>query len=334
MNDLAAADSRPPIVVLRDRLEQRRGELTAALVDIPADQFIRAVITSATINPEIQACSWPSVWLACMRACRDGLLPDGIQGAIVPFKNNAQWIPMYQGLVSRFRRSGNFRWIGAAVVREGEDWTHYTDETGEHFRHVPGDDITRPILRIYAAATTLDGGMFVAVLPKAEADKIKNMSRTMREDAPWKMWESEMYKKTALRRLAKLLPSARDILGDDEFEPPETSPPARIESNRPTGAAAALDAFVGQSPPTSQQTPPPVGGEEGGGAPAVETEGPPHGQSAETESAAADPIAAYERGKRDKAKGVAQRALPGEYRGSDVTALAAAWLKGWQGSPL
>jgi hypothetical protein len=99
---------------------------------------------------------------------------------------------------------------------------------------------------------------------------------------------------------------------------------------------ASVDEVFPESPPISQpQTRPPVGGEEGGGATTVETESPPHGQSAETESAAADPIiAAYERGKHDKAKGVAQRALPGEYRGNDVTALAAAWLKGWQGSPL
>jgi hypothetical protein len=100
------------------------------------------------------------------------------------------------------------------------------------------------------------------------------------------------------------------------------------------GMASVDEVFpVSESPSTSQQ--PPVGGEEGGGPTTVETESPPHGQSAETESAAANPIiAAYERGKRDKAKGVAQRALPGEYRGNDVTALAAAWLKGWQGSPL
>ena len=46
---------------------------------------------------------------------------------------------MYQGLLRRFRRSGNFKWVKADVVREGEEFAHYIDEAGEHFRHVPGD---------------------------------------------------------------------------------------------------------------------------------------------------------------------------------------------------
>src|SRR5262245_45036533 len=119
-----------PIIVLRQRLEDRKAELRHALPsDITPDQFIRAAITSATINPDILACSWQSVWLACMKACRDGLLPDGVEGAIVPFKSTANWIPMYQGLLRRFRRSGQFRWVTANVVRQGEEFAHYVDET-------------------------------------------------------------------------------------------------------------------------------------------------------------------------------------------------------------
>src|SRR5262245_21857456 len=224
MTDTAVAtvDNKPPLVVLRERLEARRGELKAALVDIPPEQFIRAVITAATINPEIQACSWQSVWLACMQACRDGLLPDGVEGAIVPYKGRAGWIPMYQGLLRRFRRSGQFKWITANVVRSGEEFERWIDESGEHFKHVPGDNIAAAIERIYAMATTKVGGLFVAVLPIAEANKIRNMSRASREDSPWKMWPEEMYKKTALRRLSKMLPSARDLIGDedDELEAP------------------------------------------------------------------------------------------------------------------
>jgi recombination protein RecT len=210
--------NKPPLVVLRERLEQRRNEIKHALPsDVSVDAFIRAAITSAQLNPEIQACSWSSVWTSCLRACRDGLLPDGVEGAIVPFKSTATWIPMYIGLLRRFRRSGQFKWVTAGLVREGEEFSHWIDETGEHFRHVPGDDITKPILRIYCLATTLDGGVFCAVLPIAEANKIKAMSRATREDSPWRQWPEEMYKKTAIRRLSKVLPSARDIIGEDDI---------------------------------------------------------------------------------------------------------------------
>ena len=51
---IATRDDRPPIVVLRDRLETRKGELRKMLTDIPPENFIRAVITSA--SPSITAC--------------------------------------------------------------------------------------------------------------------------------------------------------------------------------------------------------------------------------------------------------------------------------------
>src|SRR5262245_7340046 len=105
--NLAAVDSRPPMVVLRDRLQTREAEIRAAS-EIPPEKFIRAVMTSVSLNQEILGCSWPSVWQACLRALRDGLLPDGVDAAIVPYKTTATYIPMYQGLLRRFRRSGQF----------------------------------------------------------------------------------------------------------------------------------------------------------------------------------------------------------------------------------
>ena len=198
MSDMTISDPRPPQVVLRERLQVREPELRAALKDsgISSEQFIRALMTSAAINPDILACNFQSLWNACMRACRDGLLPDGTDGAIVPYKDKATWIPMYQGLLRRFRRSGQFKWITAGLVREGEEFFHFIDQDGEHFKHTPGESFTSAIKKVYALATTKDGGIFVAVMPMEEIDKIKRMSRATRDDSPWKSWPEEMMKKT------------------------------------------------------------------------------------------------------------------------------------------
>jgi recombination protein RecT len=336
--------NKPPIVIMRERLEARKGELKAALTDVTPEQFIRAVITSATINPEIQACTWQSVWIACMQACRDNLLPDGVEGAIVPFKSKAQWLPMYQGLLRRFRRSGQFKSIVANVVRDGEQWMEWYDETGPHFRHVPGDSFETPIVRVYASATTKDGGFFLASLPIAEANKIRNMSRASRDDSPWKQWPEEMYKKTALRRLSKVLPSGRDIIGDEELselEAPATAPPAIA---RAPGAAAALDQFSRASL-AGGDNPHPVAAtddakEEG------EEQGTADAASAARAVADRDPapaddhydhfqnVAAFKRGQEAKAAGHARKAIPPEYRESDRTREALCWQSGYDGSPL
>ena len=270
--DLAPAIvNRSPIVVLRERLEARRDELKNALPsDISPERFIRAIITSTQINPDILACQWQSLWLACLRACRDGLLPDGREGAIVPFKGQAQWIAMYQGLLKRFRRSGTFRWVKADVVRQGEEFYHFVDEHGEHIRHTPGDDFESPIVKVYAMATTKDGGIFVNVMSIAEANKIKAMSKATRDDAPWKVWPEEMLKKTALRRLSKVLPAEGDLIDDDldAFEAPAAAEPRALPRHRgddqSSAAAAALDQFAA-SASDADQVERPAGDAEAGG---------------------------------------------------------------------
>lgn len=330
-------DTRSPMVVLRERFELRKGELKAALPsDVSTDSFIRAVMTSAALNAEILGCSWQSVWNACLRACRDGLLPDGVEGAIVPYKGTATWIPMYQGLLRRFRRSGQFKWVTANLVRTGEEFTHFIDETGEHFRHVPGDNFSAPIEKIYALATTKDGGVFVAVLTKAEADKIRNMSRASREDAPWKLWPEEMYKKTALRRLSKYLPSARDLMSDDDLpliEAPSAAPELPRASAPPP---PVVDASVGRQGGGEQGTE--VESSAGASAALAADDGDPAAADQSTSAPAGefdDPLkVAYRRGQEDKARGHQRKALPPEYRDPSHTREALAWHAGHDGSPM
>jgi recombination protein RecT len=240
---------------------------------------------------------------------------------------------MYQGLLRRFRRSGQFKWITANVVHEGDFFEHWIDEAGEHFKHVPGGNFMAPITRIYSLATTKDGGVFVAVLPIAEANKIRNQSRATREDSPWKQWPEEMYKKTALRRLSKYLPSARDLLPDEE--PPEIDAPATALQLPPLEAA---------SPTVSYST----AVEEQGGAQdqtvADQTTAAQSSSSAQSQSdSAAVPDSsqelmstaiAYQRGVKAKDAGHRRTALPGEYRGITHKKQADAWFAGYDGADL
>jgi len=336
-----------PIVILRERLEARTGELQAALAEIPPQRFIRAVVTAAQINPDILACTWNSVWLACMKACRDGLLPDGVEGAIVAYGDKANWIPMYRGLLRKFQESGSFKWVSADVVREGEVFEYWISTEGPHFKHIPDGLELAPIVKVYAIATTLQGGVFVAVLSMSEIDKIKKMSRAKREDAPWRMWESEMMKKTALRRLAKMLPSGRIADEDDDDDHDEvredTSSPraAAPTTPRERGAAAALDLFAGSSGSSESVQSAALSSPDAAADP---EEG--DGSQPQHESAVADDPAAvasnsaavvdstgiaYLRGKEAKAAGHARKSLPGEYRSAARDREAEAWLAGYDG---
>lgn len=216
MTDITTT-GKPPLVVLRDRLEARRKEIKDALPsDVSVDNFVRAVTTSAQLNPELQAVTWQSLWDACIRACRVGLLPDGLEAAIVPYKTRAQFIPMVQGVLRNARRSGQIKWIKADVVREGEEFDHAITHTGEIFRHVPGEDFAAPIVKAYALAITKDDAFYSAVMSKAEIDKHRAFSRASREDSPWNQWYEAMAIKTAIHQLGKYLPSVRDAIKDDD----------------------------------------------------------------------------------------------------------------------
>jgi RecT family len=90
-----------------------------------------------------------------------------------------------------------------------------------------------------------------------EINKIRSMSRARSDDAPWKQWPAEMMKKTAIRRLSKLLPSGRDLIPDEDEEPSAVEPAAPVaEIKRPSSAAAALEQFAGGKPdkPEPQDT--------------------------------------------------------------------------------
>jgi recombination protein RecT len=237
--------------MLRQRLVERIDELKNALPsDISPAQFIRSVMTGVQTNPDILGCSFRSIWDSCMRACRDGLLPDGREGALVPYRDKCTWIPMYFGLLLRFQKSGQFKSVTANVVRTGDKFEHWIDENGEHLKHIPIADSAAAVTHCYAVATTLGSGSFIAVLDMPEITKIRRMSRATREDSPWRVWPEEMMKKTALRRLSKYLPTARGMVDEPELLPVEFGTaadlpaPGNVEPVEAQTPAQALDQFA------------------------------------------------------------------------------------------
>src|SRR3546814_6152413 len=80
-----------------------------------------------------------------MKAAQDGLLPDGREGAIVPFKGKASWMPMVAGIMKKVRNSG-----------EIADWNAHAVYENDEFDYLLGDD-----QRIYHKPTMGDPGQVV-----------------------------------------------------------------------------------------------------------------------------------------------------------------------------
>lgn len=320
-----------PMETLRGQLERRKDELKRALPQhIPEERFIRVVLTAVQINPDLLTVNRQSLWNSCLRAAQDGLLPDGREGAIVPFRDNnpksptkdqtiAQWMPMVLGLLKRFRNSGQFKSITANIVREKDEFSYWIDEHGEHLKHIPVDDISKPI-KAYALAVTKGGGTMIKVMSHADIEKRRAVSRA--KDGPmWREWWEEAAMKTVLRNLHKRLPTSSDL--DDLMRRDEAlynfdTATDRGPAVRPADVSGALDHFSG-------------GEEASQGSPQPSSQ--PDQTSDDDPNEASNPTdeldSAYQLGADAHRKGMQRKAVPPEYRTPENSHLSREWLKGW-----
>lgn len=196
---------------------------------IHPERFLAVAQMVLTNSPDLVVkCEVPTIYKAVSDAAQDGLFPDGREGAIVPFKGKAKWMPMVAGICKKARNSGEISVIDSQVVYEKDAYEFWTDEKGPHFKHVKfRGERGNPILT-YAYALGKDGGCFFEEIDEAQMKAIEAKSNA--GDSPWKgPFKDEMRRKSALRRLAKYrLPNSSDLdtlfKQDNEFyeDPDET----------------------------------------------------------------------------------------------------------------
>lgn len=203
-----------PVQTFRHDLEKLGTQIQAALpkhVDLA--KFNRVVMTAVQATPTLLSLDRQSLFRACIEAATDGLVPDGREGAFVPYKQKVQWLPMVWGIVKLVRQSGELETLGSNVVREGDEFDHWIDEHGEHFKHKPAySSEDRPLKLVYAFARTKDGGVYFEGMSASEIDKFRKLSKASSADSPWQTWPDEMAKVRAIKRLCKRLPLAVDAI--------------------------------------------------------------------------------------------------------------------------
>lgn len=159
-----------------------------------------------------------SLWQAIMRCAQDGLLPDKKEAVftVVRGKNpGVLYLPMVGGVIKKMYEAGGLIDITIRVVKEGDEFSFWADDTGEHVLHKPSLAGGKNI-GAWAVARTKSGGRFVEVLRGEEIDKIRQASRS--QGGPWAQWPDEMAKKSVIKRMAKrmnLSPTIHTMLDRD-----------------------------------------------------------------------------------------------------------------------
>jgi recombination protein RecT len=178
------------------------------------EDMVRLGLMAVSRNPKLLQCSAQSVLRALMDAADVRIRPLGTNGRgyLIPRKNKntcqleACFDPGYRGLKDICMRSGDVVDVDAYPVYANDQFS-YTLGDDPTVSHVPPQDLTvdrGALVGSYAVANMKNGKKKIEVVPKKDLDKIRDTSPS--KEGPWKTWEEEMARKSAMRRIAKWLP--------------------------------------------------------------------------------------------------------------------------------
>ena len=188
-----------------------------------AERFTRVALTTIRNNPDLLKANPPSLLGALMTSASLNLEidPRGL-AYLVPYKGQVQLQIGYKGLKELAYRTGKVKSIYDEVVyrREVEagnvtitvglerDLAHRVDLLKPELREESKEN---PIILAYAVAVLADGSRHFEYVNGSEVAKRKKASQAAGSSySPWNTWEAEMWKKTAVKKLARALPQATE----------------------------------------------------------------------------------------------------------------------------
>jgi len=235
--------------VLRDMVLGYREQFRKALPKhLPADRFMRIVLTAVTKTPKLLQCTDASFMTCLLDLAQLGLEPDGRKAHLIPYGTECKLVIDYKGYVDLAYRSSMVAGIHADVVGEN-DVFEYQHGTESYLKHRPALGDRGKIVAAYAVAQLKDGGAPFEVMGVDEVEAIRDRSQGWKafksgavKSSTWGTDENEMRKKTAFRRLSKWLPLTAEFMEamDKDFDAPNFAdrPVIDTESLMPKEIAA------------------------------------------------------------------------------------------------
>ena len=192
-----------------DLIERQKPELEKVLpATITAERFARIALTELRRTPKLVECAPESLLGALMLCAQLGLEPGPLGHAyFVPFK--------------RAYDSGQVKDINTGVVHEGDAF-EWREGTRPFLDHTPsGPPAERAFTHAYAVARLKTGGTVFRVIFPEDVERARKASANATNPAsPWQTDYFAMVRKTAVRRLAPMLPQsptfAQAMTADDE----------------------------------------------------------------------------------------------------------------------
>lgn len=125
----------------------------------------------------------------------------------IPYGGNMQFQTDYKGEIKLCKRHSKnpVKDIFAKVVREGDFFEEEVDSGIQKVRYKPQPFSDNQMIGAFAIVLYKDGSMMYDTMSKTEIEKVRNTYSKAKDSQAWKDSTGEMYKKTVLRRLCKLI---------------------------------------------------------------------------------------------------------------------------------
>ncbi len=185
-------------------LTERRDSIESALPKwIDADRFIITAMMALNRSWKLQNCTETSFYLSILESARSGLLPDGKEAAIIPYKDQAEFQPMAVGITRLMLRAEGVLKIEARCVHKGDYFDFaYGDEP--YVKHKPEPGTDREVIAAYAILWRKETSPTPEITWRDEIDKARQQSRA--PNGPhWTIWFSETCRKVPIKRLGKYI---------------------------------------------------------------------------------------------------------------------------------
>jgi recombinational DNA repair protein RecT len=266
-NEVISAEQKLHAVLaeLEHRAEEFRGVLPN---DIPLPAFMALINQALRANPKLLRCTFDSIINACAKAAYDGLRIDGKEAAIIDSEERyqeggawksrmvARYMPMVFGLIKQILNSGAALTVKAVIVYklettrinpvDGKPHFMLLEGTNPGIHHSPiitGEDLG-PKVGVYAVAEVVRGVFKHEWMPEKDVLDVQTEAKTKKV---WERWPSEMWKKSAIRRIRKSLNGTSAIRDMEltemfpQFDKTAPHPQLAAPAPRPARGGFALD---------------------------------------------------------------------------------------------
>lgn len=272
-----AAAKQDKRVAVRDTITEQVGKMSDLItrMGVTPQEFARVTFNALFLNPSIVDCDKRSLERCIVVACEVGLLPNGREAAIVPFKGQATLIAMVEGKIKLAKQAtpGLALRVRAVYRSDRFEYEEGLEPKLVHIPQVGASQTDDDLIAVYAVAQTPGATVpEFEVMFRSTIDRYRARSAAgQKGSGPWSTDYVEMAKKTVIGQLLKRMPKSvqsSEVLMEGEPAPeqpqlpqavievpPETKPkpaakpkPKPVEAAPETAAAADDTADTDSAP--------------------------------------------------------------------------------------